>query len=86
MNIMSRFAKVEDSIKYVLEDHMTPRSVREKLNRILVTLARKDQDDQSKISTVLADLEDLSSDVNIPPFVRTQLYSVSGQLEALGND
>ena len=82
---MSRFAKTEDAIKYLIEDHMTPRSVREKLGQILQTLARKDQDDQSKISMVQADLEDLSSDVNIPPFVRTQLYGIAGQLEALGN-
>jgi uncharacterized protein (UPF0147 family) len=83
---MSRFAKVEDSIKYLMDDHMTPRSVREKLSRIVQTLTRKDQDDQTKISMAQADLEDLSSDVNIPPFVRTQLYGIASQLEALGND
>lgn len=83
---MGEFTRVEGSIKYLMEDHMTPRSVREKLNRILQTLARPDLDKQSKISMVQADLEDLSSDVNIPPFVRTQLYGIAGKLEEIGNE
>lgn len=83
---MSEFTRVEGAIKYLIEDHMTPRSVREKLNRILQTLARPDLDKQSKISMVQADLEDLSSDVNIPPFVRTQLYGIAGKLEEIGNE
>ena len=81
---MASFDRVEYSIKMLLEEQGTPRSVREKLNRMLSYL-KQPTDDQTKISTMLGELEELSQDVNIPPFVRTQLYSISGALESIGN-
>jgi len=77
---MVEWNRVENAIRYVLEDTATPRSVREKLNNTLQYIKRSD-DEQTKISTILSDLDELSQDVNIPPFVRTQLYSISGMLE-----
>lgn len=74
--------KVESSIKYVLEDTGTPRSVREKLTKTLQYI-KQPLDDQTKISTILSELDELCQDVNIPPFIRTQLYSISGMLEQI---
>ena len=62
-----------------------PRSVREKLNAITQYL-KQPVDDSTKIATILSDIEEQCMDVNIPPFVRTQLYSISGILESLGNE
>ena len=81
---MGSFDKVENAIKYLLEDASSPRSVREKLTRMQAYL-KQPGDDQTKIATILSDLEELCQDVNIPPFVRTQLYSISGMLESIGN-
>lgn len=80
-----KFDKVEAAIKYLQEDPSAPRSVREKLNAITQYL-KQPVDDSTKISTILSDIEELCMDVNIPPFVRTQLYSISGILESLGNE
>ncbi len=79
---MSRFKKTITTIQMVLEDSTTPRMVRERLTAMVENLQREDEDDSSKIETALRDLEDMSSDVNIPPYVRTQLYAISGQLES----
>ena len=79
------FSKVIGSIQYLLDDNTTPRTVRERLTRMIGYLKKDGEDDQRKISTVLSELEDLSSDVNIPPYVRTQLYGISSQLEALNS-
>ena len=79
---MTTFAKVEVMMKMLQEDSGTPRSVREKLGQ-MITYLKSSQDDSTKVSTVLGQLEDLSSDVNIPAFVRTQLYSISGMLEQI---
>ena len=80
-----KFDKVEAAIKYLQEDPSAPPSVREKLNAITQYL-KQPVDDSTKISTILSDIEELCMDVNIPPFVRTQLYSISGILESLGNE
>jgi uncharacterized protein (UPF0147 family) len=77
---MGKFDKVEISMRMLQEDNGTPRSVREKLGQMIHYL-KAAGDDSTKVSTVLSQLEDLSSDVNIPAYVRTQLYSISSMLE-----
>ena len=79
---MNKFDKVEVSMRMLQEDTGTPRSVREKLGN-MISYLKKDADDSTKVSTVLSQLDELSQDVNIPPFVRTQLYSISGMLEQI---
>ncbi|MBR9700512.1 hypothetical protein GOV11_01460 [Candidatus Woesearchaeota archaeon] len=75
---------VNTAIEMILEDSTTSRAVREKIQAIQSYLETSDEDDQRKISSVLGNLEDMSSDVNLPPYVRTQLYSLSSELEAAG--
>jgi len=79
---MTKFSKVEIAMKMLQEDSGTPRSVREKLGQMVQYLGQN-VDDSTKISTVLGRLEELCNDVNIPAFVRTQLYSISGMLEQI---
>jgi uncharacterized protein (UPF0147 family) len=81
---MGKFDKVEIAMRMLQEDHGTPRSVREKLHN-MISYLKSNLDDSTKISTVLSNLEDMSSDVNIPAFVRTQLYSISSMLEQIEN-
>jgi uncharacterized protein (UPF0147 family) len=80
---MTKFSKVEQTMRMMLEDNTTPRTVRDKITNMIAYLGKPEQDDQRKIATVLSEIEDISSDVNIPPFVRTQLYSIASQLESL---
>lgn len=79
---MGKFDKVEFAMRMLQEDSGTPRSVREKLGQMMHYL-KQPHDDSTKVSTVLGQLEELCSDVNIPPFVRTQMYSISGMLEQI---
>jgi uncharacterized protein (UPF0147 family) len=79
---MNKFEKVEVAMRMLQEDSSAPRSVREKLGQ-MITYLKQPIDDNTKISTVLMKLEDFSNDVNIPAFVRTQIYSISGMLEAI---
>ena len=79
---MSRFNKTIVTIQMILEDSTTPRMVREKLTNMVAILKDESEDDSSTIENALRDIDDMSSDVNIPPYVRTQLYAISSQLEA----
>lgn len=82
---MTAFAKAISFMQVLLEDNTTPRTVRDKVSTMASYLERSQDDDQTKIANVLSQLEDISADVNIPPFVRTQIYAISSQLEAIGN-
>jgi uncharacterized protein (UPF0147 family) len=77
---MTKFDKVEVAMRMLQEDTGTPRSVREKLSD-MVQYLRGPGDDSTKISMMLSRLEEMCNDTNIPAFVRTQLYSISGMLE-----
>jgi uncharacterized protein (UPF0147 family) len=77
-----KFDKVEIAMRMLQEDSGTPRSVREKLGQMIQYL-NQNEDDSTKISNILSRLEELCNDVNIPPFVRTQIYSISSMLEAI---
>lgn len=79
---MNKFDKIEYAMKMLQEDTGTPRSVREKLNHMIHYL-KQNVDDATKVSTILSELEELCSDVNIPAFVRTQMYAISGMLEQI---
>ena len=81
---MNKFDKIEYAIKMLQEDTGTPRSVREKLGQ-MINYLKSNSDDSTKVSNVLSQLEDMSSDVNIPAYVRTQLYSLSSMLEQIEN-
>lgn len=82
---MGTFDKVINYMRVLIEDSTTPRTVRDKVGQMANYLQQSKDDEQTKISNVLSQLEDISSDVNIPPFVRTQIYSISSQLESIGN-
>ncbi len=81
---MTEFDGVKNSINVLLEDTTTPKSVREKLT-IIVHYLDSEEDLQKKTSKVLSELDEMSADINIPPYVRTQLFTISSELEALNN-
>ena len=79
---MTSFDDVKEMLLMIQEDHSTPKSLREKIDG-MISLIDSDKDAQSKIESLQQQLEDVSNDVNLPSFVRTQVWSVSGALETV---
>ena len=79
--------KVEDVVEIVndiVEDTTLPKNVKAKLEEIASELKETDtQDLRLKADKCIHELDDISSDVNIQPFVRTQIWSVVSMLESL---
>jgi len=66
------------------EDDGVPRNVRSKIDIIISDL--KDTSDLSmKIGKSLHNLDEISEDLNLPSFIRTQIWNVSSMLEKLNN-
>jgi len=66
------------------EDDGVPRNVRSKIDIIISDL--KDSSDLSmKIGKSLHNLDEISEDLNLPSFIRTQIWNVSSMLEKLNN-
>ena len=79
--------KVEDVVGLVneiVEDSTLPRNVKTKLEEISSELKETETKDlRLKADKCIHELDDISSDVNIQPFVRTHIWSVVSMLESL---
>lgn len=76
------FDQIIYALQHLLEEQGTPRNVREKVNG-MIALLKGDGDARMKADRLLMQLDDMQSDVNIPSYIRTQLWSISGMLEHL---
>ena len=77
--------KVEDVVEVVneiVEDATLPKNIKIKLEDIVAEL-KDAKDVKLKADKCIHELDEISSDVNLQPFVRTQLWSVVSMLEGL---
>lgn len=66
------------------EDEGVPKNVRSKIDTIIFDL--KDGSELSmKISKSLHNLDEISEDLNLPSFIRTQIWNISSMFEKLNN-
>lgn len=65
-------------------DDGVPKNVRSKIDTIISNL-QDDGDLSEKVGRSLHNLDEISEDLNLPPFIRTQIWNVSSMLEKLNN-
>ena len=64
------------------EDTMTPKGLKDKLDEIIEILKNKDED-TIKINKALDILDEVSSENNIQPYIRTQIWNIVSILESI---
>jgi len=72
-----------DELMEIGDDVGIPRNVKAKLQGAISALEQEDKEDPIKANKALQELDDLSDDPNIPSYVRTQIWNVVSQLEAI---
>lgn len=70
------------SLSEIKEDITVPKNVRSKIESIIVTL-KEDIELSIKINKTLNDLDELSNDVNLQSYTRTQIWNAISLLEKL---
>jgi len=66
------------------EDNMVSKNIKQKMSLMRSELEGSKKEDLSlRINKVLCDLEDISTDVNLPTFVRTQIWHLTSMLEKM---
>lgn len=76
--------EVVELINEIMEDSSLPKNIKAKLDDINSDLKKTDKKDLKLMADkCIHKLDDASSDVNLQPFVRTQLWSVVSMLESL---
>ncbi|USN45675.1 MAG: UPF0147 family protein [Candidatus Woesearchaeota archaeon] len=79
---MQELDEAVDFLKEMQEDHTISKTVKAKLGVIIQEL-EKSADVSLVINRGLSLIEEIANDMNIPPFLRTQLYNVAGILESI---
>ena len=81
---MDDLNQVIELLDELQEDSSVSKNVKMKIQVMKEELQGSSNDNLSLVvNKILSDLEELSSDVNIPMFVRTQIWSVTSLLETL---
>ena len=81
-NTILEIGSVVNLLNEILEDQSVPKNVRAQIQKIIASL--KDGSEISiKLSKAMNELDDISSDVNIQSFTRTQIWNVVSSIEKL---
>ena len=78
-----QLSEIIEGLEEIKQDSTVPKNIKIKIDEILETLRRKDLEISLKVDKVQQELEDISSDANLQPFTRTQLWNVVSLLETL---
>lgn len=78
----TNFSPVIEALNDLKNDSGIPKNLKNKILEMLEDL-KATEDNSMVVNKLLSELEDISSDINLQPFVRTQLYNISSMLETI---
>jgi uncharacterized protein (UPF0147 family) len=79
----SRIIEIIELLKELQDDNTVPRNVKSKLSGMQHELESEDGEISLKINKILADVEEIANDINLPMFIRTQIWNLTSMLEGL---
>jgi uncharacterized protein len=86
-HIRAQCEEIIQALTNLKEDEGVPKNVRSKIDLIISDLKddKIESDLSMKVGKSLHNLDEISEDLNLPPFIRTQIWNVSSMLEKLNN-
>ncbi len=80
---MASIEEIVYQLNELKNDRFVPRNVKSMIDEAIRELQKEDEDLDVKLNTAISILEEVSNDVNIKPFTRTQVWSVVSMIEEL---
>ncbi|NQU97998.1 UPF0147 family protein [Candidatus Woesearchaeota archaeon] len=74
--------EVISALKDLEQDISLPKNIKLKVSN-MVTYLKGDADMSLKVNKSLNELDEISSDINLPTFIRTQIWGIASMLEKL---
>lgn len=74
---------VRNALDEMIEDQTVPKNVKIKLNSTLEALSDNNEDVSLRVNRALNELDELTDDINIESFTRTQLWNIVSMLEMI---
>lgn len=75
--------EVLDLLSDLQQDSTVPRNVKTKLEAMRKELSSNEGELSLKVNKILSDVEEIANDINLPMFVRTQIWNLTSMLEGL---
>ncbi len=78
---MEALHEIKAVLKELAEDKKIPKNVRTVIENAIRELDKENLPPKTRVNTVITMLEEVSSDPNLQPFSRTEIWSVVSMLE-----
>ncbi|MBD3208877.1 UPF0147 family protein [Candidatus Woesearchaeota archaeon] len=65
------------------QDNTVPRNVKIKLQEMQQQLQSDNGELSLKINRILSEVEEIANDINLPMFIRTQIWNLTSMLESI---
>jgi uncharacterized protein (UPF0147 family) len=84
LKLQESVGEISQVLNALKDDEGLPKNIKAKIDEIIIALA-DDTDLSAKVGKSLHTLDEISEDLNIQPFIRTQIWNVSSMLEKLNH-
>jgi uncharacterized protein (UPF0147 family) len=70
---------IKEALEELNEEFSVPKNVKEKLNHICKCI---NDADSLELNKILDNLDEISNDINLQPYIRSQLWNITTMLES----
>jgi len=81
--IIKKLKDVAELMEPIIEDTTVPRNIREKINKAKDKIITEEGERAVNIANAIYMIDEVSNDINMPFHVRTELWSILSELEAI---
>ena len=74
---------VKNMLGDIKEDDSVPKNIRSKINEVICEIGNEDCEVDIKVSRLLNKLEEISEDVNLPSYIRSDILMTIGILSEI---
>ena len=78
-----RLKEASELMDPIIEDDTVPRNIRIKISKAKQEVLKKEGDKALNIMNAIYLIEEVSNDINMPFHIRTELWSILSELEAV---
>jgi len=78
-------AQIKQQIDLLLNDNSVPRNVKAALEEAKKALLKEGNEYSQKSSTATYKIDEVSNDINLPPYARTVIWNILSMLESVGD-
>ena len=77
--------QIKQQIDLLLNDNSVPRNVKAALEEARKALSQEGNEYSQKSSTATYKIDEVSNDINLPPYARTVIWNILSLLESVGD-